>query len=194
MPRTKNRSSSSAAVSRAAIDQASSALQKLPEKPKASWSLREAVSLLYEAITTALSRGYSHEEVAQILAGKGVETTASSLKRYLAAVKREKGETSKKSRRPRQPRASKAAATEEVTTAPTSAQTNGNGAGSAAPAKQAAPAKGRGKTSSKRTKSDTSASSQSDDTKTAAKTRSKTSKTTTPRTTSTRSRKKSGAS
>lgn len=193
MPRTKNRSSSSAAVSRAAIDQASSALQKLPEKPKASWSLREAVSLLYEAITTALSRGYSHEEVAQILAGKGVETTASSLKRYLAAVKREKGETNKKSRRPRQPRASKAAATEEVTTAPTAAQTNGNGAGSAAPAKQAAPAKGRGKTSSKRT-TDTSASSQSDDTKTAAKTRSKASKTTTPRTTSTRSRKKSGAS
>ncbi|NJO41141.1 MAG: hypothetical protein HC769_02850 [Cyanobacteria bacterium CRU_2_1] len=86
---TKKRSSASATVLKTAIEQASSTLRDLPEKPKDTWSLREAISLLHDSITTALDRGYNYDEVVGILADQGVEITAASLKRYLAAAKRE---------------------------------------------------------------------------------------------------------
>ena len=90
MATVKRRSSALPAVSQSAIAQASVMLQALPEKPKDNWSLREAVSVLHDSIIAAIDRGYSHEEVAAMLAEKGVNITAPSLKRYLASVKREK--------------------------------------------------------------------------------------------------------
>lgn len=88
MPTTKQRPPASTVVPKNAIQQAGQSLQDLPEKPKESWSLREAVSVLQEDITLALNRGYSYEEVVALLAKSGVSITVSSLKRYLAAAKR----------------------------------------------------------------------------------------------------------
>jgi hypothetical protein len=88
MPPVKQRPPSSVAVSKAAIAKATQILDELPAKAKESWSLREAVTLLQDSITTALDRGYSYEEVSTMLAGKGVSITASSLKRYLANAKK----------------------------------------------------------------------------------------------------------
>jgi hypothetical protein len=93
MAKTLRRSSSAASISRTSIDQASTALQDLPDKPKEIWSLREAVSVLQESITDALSKGYSYEEVSRMLTQKGVEISASSLKSYLSAARRQKGGT-----------------------------------------------------------------------------------------------------
>lgn len=93
MPTTRKRSSAAAAVTKSAIAEASTLLKELPEKPKNNWSLREAVSLLQESITEALDRGYTYEEVAVLLGKQGVSIAAPSLKRYLAAVKRDKGST-----------------------------------------------------------------------------------------------------
>jgi hypothetical protein len=90
---TKKRSSAAGGVSQAMIEQASSMLQELPEKPRDNWSLREAVNLLQDSIIAALDRGYTYEEVAVLLGNKGVKIAAPSLKRYLAAVKREQGST-----------------------------------------------------------------------------------------------------
>jgi hypothetical protein len=88
MPPVKQRPPSSVAVSKASIAKATQILDELPAKAKESWSLREAVTLLQDSITTALDRGYSYEEVSTMLAGKGVSITASSLKRYLANAKK----------------------------------------------------------------------------------------------------------
>ncbi|MBD3881454.1 hypothetical protein IFO70_06785 [Phormidium tenue FACHB-886] len=93
MATTRKRSSAAAAVTKSAIAEASTLLKELPEKPKNNWSLREAVSLLQESITEALDRGYTYEEVAVLLGKQGVSIAAPSLKRYLAAVKRDKGST-----------------------------------------------------------------------------------------------------
>jgi hypothetical protein len=113
MPPVRQRPSAAAAVTKAAIAQATSMLDDLPARPKESWSLREAVNLLQDSITTALSRGYSYEEVTVLLAGKGVDITASSLKRYLATAKKKidagAGATTK-TRKPRMTKAAKAAA------------------------------------------------------------------------------------
>jgi hypothetical protein len=111
MPPIRQRPSAAAAVTKAAIAQATNMLDELPARPKESWSLREAVNMLQDSITTALSRGYSYEEVTVLLAGKGVDITASSLKRYLAtAKKKEDGAKATKTRKPRMTKAAKAAA------------------------------------------------------------------------------------
>jgi hypothetical protein len=194
MPPTKQRTSTSAAVRKAAIEQAGLSLQELPEKPKDTWSLREAVSLLHDSITTALSRGYSHEEVSALLGEQGVSITASSLKRYLATARREKEGPKSKTKRARKPRTSKrgaatqaaqlsdaAAALENVD--PTPSTIVGESAEEAAPSR-----KRRTRTTSSRTKASSKSEGAS---KTAAKTRSTSRTKTAPRSTSSRGRKKS---
>ena len=107
MARTKKRSSGTN-VAQVALHQVGLSLQDLPEKPKETWSLREAVELLQEPISTALSRGYTYEEIVGILGKHDIRITASSLKRYLAVAKRAKEDatTPKTQRQPRRKAAS----------------------------------------------------------------------------------------
>lgn len=101
MVRANKRLPSSVSVSKSALDSASSTLQGLPDKPKESWSLREAVSVLQESISNALGKGYSYEEIAKMLTEKKVEISASSLKSYLSAAKRQNGvSTASKGKQP----------------------------------------------------------------------------------------------
>lgn len=95
MATMRRRSSASAAIPKSAIGKVGSALLDLPEKPREKLSLREAVSELHESITAALDRGYSYDEVVKILANQGVDITVASLKRYLAAARKESGVNSK---------------------------------------------------------------------------------------------------
>lgn len=91
MPKASKRLPASASVSPSALSNATSALEGLQEKPRASWSLREAVLVLQESISAALSKGYSYDEVAKLLSDKGINISASSLKSYLSAAKRQQG-------------------------------------------------------------------------------------------------------
>jgi hypothetical protein len=124
---------SASVVSKAAIATASAILEALPAKPKANWSLRETVSLLQDSITEALSKGYSYEEVSKMLAKKGVEISASSLKSYLSAARRQQ---SKK----KTSRSSKAAssASNVIALVPKTAQKPARAAKGAAAAKSSA--------------------------------------------------------
>ncbi len=79
---------SSTSIPQSVVDQASTALEQLPEKPKENLSLKEAVAALKDTITAALERGYSYEEVAAMLSEQGVKISASSLKSYLSAIQR----------------------------------------------------------------------------------------------------------
>jgi hypothetical protein len=78
-----------ATVSRDAVDQARSLLQQLPEKPKDTLSLRETVAQLQDQIKAALAKGYSYEEVAQLLSGQGISISASTLKNYIPSSRRQ---------------------------------------------------------------------------------------------------------
>lgn len=91
MAKASKRPPTSASVSQNALSGATSALQGLPDRPKATWSLREAVSVLQESISEALSKGYSYDEIAALLSKHGVSISSSSLKSYLSAAKRQKG-------------------------------------------------------------------------------------------------------
>jgi hypothetical protein len=101
MVTTKRRSPTSTLVSKSAISQASTILEDLPEKPKEIWSLREAIELLKDPITAALDRGYSYPEVSKMLSERGVEISASTLKYYLSAARKEKDPTKPRTRRQR---------------------------------------------------------------------------------------------
>lgn len=101
MVTTKRRSPTSTLVSKGSIDQAASILEDLPEKPKEIWSLREAIDLLKDQISSALDRGYSYVEVSKMLTEKGVEISPSTLKYYLSSARKDKDGTKPKTRRRR---------------------------------------------------------------------------------------------
>jgi hypothetical protein len=98
---TTRRSPNATLVTKTAIDQASEALQELPEKTKEKLSLREAVDVLRDHITAALDKGYSYDDIAVMLAKQGVSIAPSSLKHYLARSNRQlkKGTTQTRRRR-----------------------------------------------------------------------------------------------
>jgi hypothetical protein len=117
MPPRKKLPILAAEISKNSIEQVSLSLQDLPEKPKDSYSLREAIAMMHASITSALARGYKHEEISKLLANEGIKITASSLRRYLSITK-PKGEGKVKAKR--QPRTPKAvAATTATAPAPT---------------------------------------------------------------------------
>lgn len=99
MAKTRRRSSAAASALNDAIESARSTLNELSEKPKEKLSLREAIGELHESITAALDRGYSYEEVVEILSTQGVTITVASLKRYLAAARKEVSDQPKRNRR-----------------------------------------------------------------------------------------------
>ncbi|HEY9622343.1 MAG TPA: hypothetical protein V6C78_18440 [Crinalium sp.] len=93
MATTKRRASTSSAVSKNILEQASLSLGNLPEKPKKDVSLREAIQLMQDDIRSALDKGYDHEEVAELLTEQGVEINGPSLKYYLTkyTINRKRG-------------------------------------------------------------------------------------------------------
>lgn len=78
-----------ATVQKEAVDQVGTFLQDLPEKPKETFSLREAVSRLRDQIQAALAKGYSYDDLAAMLTKQGVEISASTLKNYVPSGKRQ---------------------------------------------------------------------------------------------------------
>jgi hypothetical protein len=92
MSKAKQRPSVATIVAKSALEQASVKLQALPDKPKEVWSLRETVALLQDDITSALNRGYTYDEIVKVLADKNIDITVSSLKRYLAAARHNRGD------------------------------------------------------------------------------------------------------
>lgn len=131
----KGRSPVAANVTQQSLALATSALAELPEKPKTNYSLREAISQLQGVINTALDRGYTHQEIAEMLAGQGIRISPASLKSYLAASNREASATPKRRRT-----STKKAKTEEAVAASAAAP---SAEGSAEI--EAAPKKTRGK-------------------------------------------------
>lgn len=82
MARTTSRRLRTGTITKQVIDQASTLLEELPEKPK-NLSLREAVDQLQDQIKTALAKGYSHSDVATMLTARGIEISATTLKKYV---------------------------------------------------------------------------------------------------------------
>jgi len=100
-PRKRTRATT---VSPESVEQAATFLEELPDKPKEDLSLREAVGQMQDSLKAALAKGYSYEELAQMLGNQGIQISAFTLKNYVPSGKRSitKGKTrkSKKSDEP----------------------------------------------------------------------------------------------
>lgn len=84
------------AVNQELVGQASAFLQDLPEKQKEDLSLRQAVQQMQEPLKAALAKGYSYEDLAKMLAGKGINISALTLKNYIPSGKRQTAKTKAK--------------------------------------------------------------------------------------------------
>jgi hypothetical protein len=85
---TTTRRSRSANIAPSIVIQTETFLNALPIKPKEQLSLREAVGQLQEQIQEALAKGYSYQDVADMLAKQGIMISASTLKNYVPSGKR----------------------------------------------------------------------------------------------------------
>lgn len=81
--------SKSAAVSRDVVESAGSFLSTLPEKPKEELSLRESMGHLRESVQAALAKGYSYQDLADLLGKQGINISATTLKNYVPSGKRQ---------------------------------------------------------------------------------------------------------
>jgi len=105
-PSTQKRSRSTA-VSFNHVEQASSFLADLPSRPKTDLSLREAMHLIQDSIRAALAKGYSYQELSEILGKHGIPISAFTLKNYVPSGKRLMSKT--KSRKTKKAQESEAA-------------------------------------------------------------------------------------
>jgi hypothetical protein len=83
MAAPRNRSKS-ASISKSALDQVGSLLQDLSAKPKQEMSIREAIDQLRGPIQAAMAKGYTYEDIVQILSESGISTTVTTVKRYIS--------------------------------------------------------------------------------------------------------------
>lgn len=76
-------------VKKGAIDKAKSVLSEVAPKEREVFELREAIAQLRQDIEGILAKGYSFDEVAELLTSSGVEVKGTSLKQYMTVFRRQ---------------------------------------------------------------------------------------------------------
>lgn len=74
------------------VDKLSATLEKLDSldvKQKSELTLRESIYLLRDKLRSALKKGYSYEDLSEILEEQGILVSAATLKQYLTESKKE---------------------------------------------------------------------------------------------------------
>ena len=64
-------------------------LGQLKEKPKSELNLRESIYYLRDKLKSALKKGYSHQDLSEILAEQDILISAATLKQYLAEINKQ---------------------------------------------------------------------------------------------------------
>jgi hypothetical protein len=65
-------------------------LEKLEEKAKEELSLRESIYFLREQLQSALKKGYSYQDLSELLEKQEIKVSAATLKQYLTEIEKEK--------------------------------------------------------------------------------------------------------
>lgn len=83
------------------VDKLTTALDKLEQletKPKSELTLRESIYFLRDKLKSALKKGYSYEDLSEILAEQEILVSAATLKLYLTESSKKSASRSKKSK------------------------------------------------------------------------------------------------
>jgi len=96
MPRTSKQTKTDSTVQPVTVDQLADLLGELPgkptpqpEPPAVKLPLKDVVAQLFTPIQGALEKGYTHQEIVEIMGQHGFPTTAETLKTYLNRSQRE---------------------------------------------------------------------------------------------------------
>ncbi len=73
-------------------------LGQLKEKPKEELTLRESIYFLRDKLKSALKKGYSYQDLSEILEEQGILISASTLKQYLTDINKESASRRKRSK------------------------------------------------------------------------------------------------
>ena len=73
-------------------------LEKLEEKAKKELSLRESIYFLREQLQSALKKGYSYQDLSQLLEKQEIKVSAATLKQYLTEIEKEKRSRQRKAK------------------------------------------------------------------------------------------------
>ena len=73
-------------------------LSQLKEKPKSELTLRESIYFLRDKLKSALKKGYSYQDLSEILEEQEILISASTLKQYLTEINKESASRRKRSK------------------------------------------------------------------------------------------------
>lgn len=73
-------------------------LEQLKEKPKSELTLRESIYFLRDKLHSALKKGYSYEDLSEILEEQDILISASTLKQYLTEISKESASRKKRNK------------------------------------------------------------------------------------------------
>ena len=74
-------------------------LEQLETKPKSELNLRESILFLKDKLNSALKKGYSYQDLSEILSEQKILISAATLKQYLTDLGKKKSSSRKKSRK-----------------------------------------------------------------------------------------------
>lgn len=96
MPRTSKQTKTDSTVQPVTVDQLADLLGELPDKPTSQpeppavkLPLKDVVAQLFTPIQGALEKGYTHQEIVEIMGQHGFPTTTETLKSYLNRSQRQ---------------------------------------------------------------------------------------------------------
>lgn len=84
------------------VDTLQTALEKLEQletKPKSELNLRESIFFLKDKLNSALKKGYSYQDLSEVLEEQKILISAATLKQYLTEMGKKKSRSRKKSRK-----------------------------------------------------------------------------------------------
>lgn len=81
------------------LQTALSKLEQLETKPKSELNLRESILFLKDKLNSALKKGYSYQDLSEVLEEQEILISAATLKQYLTEMAKKKSSSRKKSRK-----------------------------------------------------------------------------------------------
>ena len=73
-------------------------LGQLKEKPKEELTLRDSIDFLRDKLKSALKKGYSYQDLSEILAEQEIKISAATLKQYLTEINKQSASRKKRSK------------------------------------------------------------------------------------------------
>ncbi|MEO1669455.1 MAG: hypothetical protein AAFR77_01510 [Cyanobacteria bacterium J06631_2] len=98
-----NQSKRKRIIGRDALEKIDQKLSSLEKKPQSEFNLRESIAYLADKLKSALNKGYSYEDLTEILSEQNISVSISMLRRYLKEAEENLNKSQKKPKSKKKP-------------------------------------------------------------------------------------------